>query len=319
MNRMRTFLGAALLVAGLCLSAAAVDAPALTVLDIPPGAAQIGAGGAGVAVVNGAETLYYNPAGLAGLEGISFSSFYASHLGAANLTAFSLALRGFGVAAELYSAGGIDGYDPSGNPTGDVAYSSTAYMFGFGVDPSMLPFLPQMPVAFSVGGVLKGVSTKIDDVSGNGFAFDLGLRSSIPPISFGPLSVSDAAVGVTLANLFGSISYNGTREAPSTDISIGLTGRLAGVVAVSADIHLTGATSIGIAYAPVPTLTLRLGVLSKGGVSVTAGVGLNVSGFQIDYAFLTHTVGPTHRIGLSLDFSAIDLGALGSMMRRILP
>jgi hypothetical protein len=158
MKRTYTFLGVALLVAGLGLGAACEEA--VSVLDIAPGVGQLGAGGAGIAVVRGAETLYYNPAGLAGLPGISFSSFYASQMGVANYSAFCLALRGFAVAAELYNTGSISGYDTDGNPTGELGYSSTAYMFGFGLEPSMFSFLPKLPLAFSIGGMLVGIRVR---------------------------------------------------------------------------------------------------------------------------------------------------------------
>jgi len=317
MKRTYTFLGVALLVAGLGLGASAESA--VSVVDIAPGVGQLGAGGAGIAVVRGAETLYYNPAGLAGLPGISFSSFFTSQMGVASYSAFSLALRGFAVAAELYSSGSIDGYDDQGNPTGELGYSSSAYMFGFGVDPSMFSFLPKLPLSFSIGGVLKGISTKIADVAGSGFAFDLAFRMDIPPMSLGPLAVTDAAFGVTLANLFGGLSYDGTQDSLPMDIGLGLSARLLGVVLIAADVHLAGSLGIGVTYEPVPALALRLGILSKGEMSITAGVGLNVQGFLIDYAFVSHSVGPTHRIGLTLDFSALDIGALGGMLRRILP
>ncbi len=317
MKRTYTFLGVALLVAGLGLGAACEEA--VSVLDIAPGVGQLGAGGAGIAVVRGAETLYYNPAGLVGLPGISFSSFYASQMGVANYSAFCLALRGFAVAAELYSSGSIPGYDAEGNPTGELGYSSTAYMFGFGLEPSMFPFLPKLPLSFSIGGMLKGVSTKIADVKGSGFAFDLAFRTTFPSMSLGPVAVADAAFGVTLSNLFGGISYDATQDSLPMDIGLGLSARLLGVVLVAADVHLGGSVGIGITYEPVPSLALRLGILSRGEMSITAGVGLNVLGFLIDYAFVSHTVGPTHRIGLTLDFSALDIGALGSSLRRILP
>ena len=317
MKRTYTFLGVALLVAGLGLGASAENA--VSVLDIAPGVGQLGAGGAGIAVVRGAETLYYNPAGLAGLPGISFSSFFTSQMGVASYSAFSLALRGFAVAAELYSSGSIDGYDALGNPTTELGYSSSAYMFGFGVDPSMFSFLPKLPLSFSIGGMLKVVSTKIAAVAGSGFAFDLAFRMDIPPMSLGPVAVTGAAFGVTLANLFGGISYDATQDSLPMDIGLGLSARLLGVVLVAADVHLAGSLGIGVTYEPVPTLALRLGILSKGETSITAGVGLNVAGFLIDYAFVSHTVGGTHRIGLTLDFSALDIGALGGMLRRILP
>lgn len=317
MKRTYTFLGVALLVAGLGLGAACEEA--VSVLDIAPGVGQLGAGGAGIAVVRGAETLYYNPAGLAGLPGISFSSFYASQMGVSDYSAFSLALRGFAVAAELYSSGSIPGYDNEGNPTSELGYSSTAYMFGFGVDPSMFSFLPKLPLSFSIGGMLKGVSTKIADVKGSGFAFDLAFRTTFPSMSLGPVAVTDAAFGVTLSNLFGGISYDATQDSLPMDIGLGLSARLLGVVLIAADAHLAGSLGVGVTYEPVPTLALRLGILSKGEMSLTAGVGLNVAGFLIDYAFVSHGVGPTHRIGLTLDFSALDIGALGSSLRRILP
>jgi hypothetical protein len=292
---------------------------AVSVLDIAPGVGQLGAGGAGIAVVRGAETLYYNPAGLVGLPGISFSSFYASQMGVASYSAFSLAMRGFGIAAELYSTGSIPGYDTEGNPTGELAYSSTAYMFGFGLEPSMLSFLPKLPLAFSIGGVLKGISTKIADTTGQGFTFELAFRMDVPPMSLGPLAVTDAAFGLTLSNLFGGLSYDGTQDSLPMDIGLGLSARLLGIVLVATDIHLPGSFGIGITYEPVPALALRLGILSKGETSITVGVGLNVQGFLIDYAFVSHSVGPTHRIGLTLDFSALDMTALGSSLRRILP
>jgi hypothetical protein len=317
MKRTYTFLGVALLVAGLGLGAVGEDA--VSVLDIAPGVGQLGAGAAGIAVVRGAETLYYNPAGLASLPGISFSSFFTSQMGVSSYSAFSLALRGFAVAAELYSSGSIPGYDALGNPTTELGYSSSAYMFGFGVDPSMFTFLPKLPLSFSVGGVLKIVSTKIATVKGSGFAFDLAFRMEIPPMSLGPLAVSDAALGVTLANLFGGLSYDGTQDTLPMDFGLGLSARLLGVAVIAADVHLPGSLGIGVTYEPVPALALRLGVLSKGVTSITAGVGLNVAGFLIDYAFVSHAVGATHRIGLTLDFSALDMTAFGSMLRRILP
>jgi hypothetical protein len=318
MKRKLIVLGVALLVAGLGLGAAAEDA--VTVLDITPGVGQTGAGGAGIAVVRGAETVYYNPAGLAELAGISFSSFYSAQMNMGNYTAFSLALRGFAVAAELYNCGDIQGYDDTGNPTDDtLSYSSSAYMFGFGVDPTMLSFLPQLPISFSIGGLLKGMSSKIGDVSGSGFGFDMGFRMDVPPMSLGPLSVTNAAFGVTLANLFGSVSYDGTQEVLPMDVGLGLTARLFNALTIATDVHVTGELNFGFAYEPVPALTLRMGIMNKGQVSITAGVGLNVQGFLIDYAFVSHAVGPTHRIGLTLDFSALDLSAFGSTLRRILP
>jgi hypothetical protein len=69
----------------------------------------------------------------------------------------------------------------------------------------------------------------------------------------------------------------------------------------------------------VPSLTLRLGLLSGGGLSVTAGLGVNVQGFLVDYAYVSHALGASHRVSLTLDFSGLNLGALGQSLRRFLP
>ena len=121
-------------VLGLGIGIPAAAQQSTTVLDIEPGVSMLGAGGAGLSVTSGAETLYYNPATLAALPGISFSSFYASYLGMANYSALSLTFRNWGLAALLLDSGGIDGYDADGNPTETLSYKNTGILFGIGFD-----------------------------------------------------------------------------------------------------------------------------------------------------------------------------------------
>ena len=290
-----------------------------TVLDIEPGVAQLGAGGAGLSIVNGAETLYYNPAGLAKLPGISFSSFYASHFGLANYSAFALTFKNFGVAALLYNSGSIPGYDAGGDPTGNLAFSNTVFILGAGVSPSDLPFLPNLGFDFSLGARFKTVSVSLDDEKGSGFSVDLGFRSSLPDTRFGSVSLSEIAFGVAAVNLFGALAYDEVQEQFGMDIELGASALFMEAVRASLDLHLGGELRLGVSYSPMPTFALRLGLISKGSFSVTAGLGVNVEGFMIDYAFMTHTLGATHRISLTLDFSSLDIGALSRSLRRLLP
>jgi len=292
---------------------------ASTVFDIEPGVSMLGAGGAGISVANGAETLYYNPATLAALPGISFSSFYASYLGLANYSALSLTFRNWGLAALLLDSGGIDGYDADGNATETLAYKNTGILFGVGIDPSVLPFIPDLPFDFSLGARIKYLSVQIAEETGTGFTFDLGFRTTIPDLRLGPLSVTDMALGVTAVNLFGAISYEVERESFLMDLKLGASARLVDAFLLALDLHLGGSAQLGLVYSPVPTLDLRLGVISKDGVSLTAGVGVNVEGFMVDYAFVSHKIGGTHRVSLTLDFSSLDIRAISSSLRRILP
>ena len=291
----------------------------LTVLDIDPGVAELGAGGAGISIVNGAETLYYNPAGLADLPGISFSSFYASYFGVANYSAFALAFRNFAGAVLLLNSGGIQGYDDEGALDGTIAYGNTAFLLGAGLTPSDFSFFPDLGFAFSLGARVRVITAKIDDERGTGFGFDLGFRSELADISLGGFSLADTAIGVDLVNLFGALNYDTVQETLQMDMQVGASSLIAGLVRASLDVHLSGGLHFGLAYAAAPTFTIRLGVISRGTLSITAGVGINVQGFLLDYAFVSHTLGGSHRVSLTLDFSALDMRALSSSLRRLLP
>jgi hypothetical protein len=290
-----------------------------SVLEIEPGVGLLGAGGAGISVVHGAETLYYNPAGLAELPGISFSSYYASYMGLANYSAFALTFRNIGVAAMLFGGGGITGYDGDGTQTGALSYRNSAFLLGFGVDPATLPFIPSMGFGFSVGGQIKILSTHVGEADGGGFAFDLGFRTTLPDLRLGPIRASDIAVGVTAVNLFGGLNYDTTQENFQMDIRVGASTRFADVVLAAIDLHLGGAAHVGVTYFPVPTFALRVGLIAKGPLSITAGVGVSVEGFLIDYAYMSHPLSGSHRISLTLDFSTLDIRALGRSLRRLLP
>jgi hypothetical protein len=304
---------------GLGIGIPAAAQQATTVLDIAPGVAMLGAGAAGISVANGAETLYYNPATLAALPGISFSSFYASHLGLANYSALALTFRNWGLAALLLDSGGIAGYDTEGTPTGDLSYKNTGILFGVGFDPSSLPFIPDMAFDFSIGARFKYVSVQIAEETGTGFSVDLGFRTTIPDMNLGPMSATDMAFGFTAVNLFGGVNYDVATDDFLMDLKLGASARLAGVFFLALDLHLGGSAQVGIVYSPVPTLDLRVGVISSGTVSLTAGVGVNVEGFLIDYAFVSHQLGGTHRVSLTLDFSSLDIAAISRSMRNILP
>ncbi len=292
---------------------------AQTVLDIDPGVAMLGAAGAGVSIVHGAETLYYNPAGLSALPGISFSSYYASYMGQANHSALALTFRNWGVAALLLNSTGIQGYDDDGNPTDPLAYRNTGLLFGAGIDPRQLPFLPDFAIDMSLGARIKYVTTQVADAQGSGFSFDLGFRTGFPDVQIGPIAVSEMSLGVTAVNLFGALSYEARSEAFRMDIQVGSSAKVAEMIRLALDAHLGGSVHVGVIYEPVPTFALRLGVMSRGGVSLTAGLGVDVEGFLLDYAFVSHSVGGTHRVSLTLDFSSLDITALSRSFRRLLP
>jgi hypothetical protein len=294
---------------------------AISVLDIDPGVQTMGVGGAGVARAEGAETLYYNPAGLSDLEGISFSSFYSSHMGVASYSAFSLTFRNWGIGFLMFNSGNITGYDDRGNPTDTLSYGSNAILFGFGVDPKDLAFIPALPIDFSLGGRIKYVSATVGDASGGGFAFDLAYRMTFPAMRLGPVGLSDLALGLTATNLFGGLNYGAHSESLGMNLRLGGSARIADVVLITSDLDLSGQFHAGAEYKPVRNFAIRVGMLTQSGVmSLTLGLGINVEGFLIDYAYISHpTLSGSHRISLAIDFSGLNLSAFGTSLRRLLP
>lgn len=317
MKRTRIVVVVALL--GFGLSVACGAQLAMTVFDIEPGVGMLGAAAAGLSVVRGAETLYYNPAGLSELPGISFSSFYAAYLGQASYSAFALTFRNWGVAALLLNSAGIQGYDADGNQTDVLAFRNTGILFGAGVDPSELGFLPDFAIDMSLGARVKYVAATVGEEAASGFSFDLGFRTTFPDLQFGGFGITDLSAGVAAVNLFGGLTYEDGTDDFQMDIQFGGSGRIAESFLVALDFHLSGSLHVGVAYEPIPTFALRVGLISESGFSITAGLGVNVDGFLLDYAYVTHAVGGTHRVSLTLDFSSLDITALTRSLRRLLP
>jgi hypothetical protein len=310
----------ALLLAGLT-GLAAISQTSVSVIDIEPGVQVIGVGGAGTSLCSGAETLYYNSAGLTLLPGISFSSFYASYLGVADYTSLALTFPNWGLGLLMLNSGNIAGYDGSGEATDTLSYSNNALLLGFGIDPSSLPFIPALPIDFSLGARVKYLSVNNGGENGSGFAFDLGYRMSFANLRIGPIVMSDLALGVTANNLFGGVNYAAHGESMAMSLRIGASMRANNLVLFTTDLDLGGGFHFGVEYEPIPTLAVRAGMMTQaGGMSITLGLGLNVQGFILDYAYVTHpALSGTHRVSLSLDFSGLDISGLTRSIRRFLP
>jgi len=312
----------AAIVAVLALASLASGQIAATVLDIDPGVRALGVGGAAVSLAEGAETLYYNPAGLARLSGISLTSSYASHLGLGNYGALGLAFRNWGIGVLNFGSGDIGGYDDEGNPTGTtLSYGSTAFLIAFGLSPSQLPFLPALPFDFSVGMRFKYLTGNIGETGGSGFAVDLSYWMAFPDMRFGPIALSDLSLGVAANELLGSISFGAESESLGMGLVVGASARVAGAVLIALDLDLARqGVRLGAEYQPIPALAVRAGILARPvGMTVTLGLGMSIEGIQIDYAFASHPfLGGSHRISLAIDFTGFDLAAIGRNLRNLI-
>ena len=294
---------------------------AISVLDVEPGVRTIGMGGAAVGFVPSVETLYHNAAGLSELPGIGFNTFYNSHLGAASHTALGLALRNVGIGVLMLNSGSIPGYDGEGNATENLSYGSTAFLLGFGVDPSQLPFLPALPLDFSIGGRVKGLSARVGSVKGSGFGFDLAFQMRLSDLPLGPVDMSDVGIGLTVSNLLGSLSYGDHKESLRMDLRLGGAARVAKMVLVGVDLELSGSFHLGVEVQAIEALAIRAGILTQsGGLSLTFGAGVGLEGIVIDYAFVSHPgLSSSHRVSLTVDIGGLDLAAIGRSLGNLIP
>jgi len=143
-----------------------------TFLRMEQGARAVGMGGAFSAVADDASSLWWNPAGIARstftdviLSHTAFIEDITSQVVGVARPAPKLGAV-IGLSATYLSIDGIQGYDASKNPTGDL--DATGISVGLAVAKSF--------GALSFGGQGKMIQETLHDKKGSGFAVDAGLQ-----------------------------------------------------------------------------------------------------------------------------------------------
>lgn len=156
----------------------------------------------------------------------------------------------------------------------------------------------------AIGGAARYINSEIDDVSATGFAGDLGLRYTVPSIEGLTLgaSVTNAGTGLKFINVRDDLPLTFRAGASYEIPRIRLL--LAADVVKSIDRDIDG--GVGAEWRPVEMLSLRAGYRSQGrdvSEGLTAGVGVNIAGLEIDYAYVPFGVlGEAHRISAGYTF-----------------
>ena len=168
---------------------------ALTLL-LPIGARGIGMGRA-VTASSGAESVFWNPAGLARAEGGSFFIFRGNHL-AGEATGFSVLLGrqplgALGISYQLLDLGDQDLRDGEGNYLGSVSFRDHLAVVSFG-----LQVLPRLDTGinfkiFQSRITCRGQCTDAG-VTGTAYALDAGVLGE-------PFATIPLRVGVLIAHL----------------------------------------------------------------------------------------------------------------------
>jgi len=288
--------------------AAAGSTTGFAFLDLPAGARIAALGGAGAALADGPEALFWNPAGIAPAQAVTGSRGRITFDHHESIQKFRQEIvggivqkvgDGLGLAINSHYTEAIEQRDALGNLLGSFGADDLAVAFGYAA--TVTPGL-------RLGGALQWAH---EDLGGSG-ASALG-------ISAGGLYALPGAPGLTLGasvrNLGGSPSFktdtgaDGAKVPQPLTVSAGATYGHAkangfGWRAAADVLKLKGDAMegrLGIEVSPVPSLSLRAGwMLGQDAADLTAGAGIAVGQFDVDYAFVPYhdNLGSSHRIAL---------------------
>jgi tetratricopeptide (TPR) repeat protein len=268
-------------------------------LDLGAGSRGIALGGAFLARVGDASAVYWNPAGLVGLERAAVTIMHAPiGFGDASQTFFGVAYPtlgagSFGLGFMRLGTDGIDAYDADSNPLGSLEFSESSFYLSYAARPD----LPHLGRALSLGVTAKTLTQSLTPWSSTSAGLDLGCVVQMPRFpALGLAVVWQDAVAPhprldqesdpipSLLHLAGSYRF-----APSP--MLGLDVHL-GVDHGSA---LGWSPRLGVEATYRGHLHLRAGASRYG---AAFGVGVGWQSFGLDYTYLSRNDAATHPVSL---------------------
>ena len=277
------------LAAGATTIAAEDPVGTAAMLDIGLGARALGMGGAHIAVVDDAAAVYYNPAGLAFIDGRHIVSLYTSQFGAADYMGLGYAQRYVGASVMRLDASGIEETDEFANETGVFGVADLTLVLGGGA--KVMPGL-------GVGGAVKYYSQSLPANSGRGFTGDVGILFATESGKF--------RIGAVGRNVLGAVKYDsGYTDAFDRSFGAGVAVRPMDNLLLAADvIYKDGIDArIGAEYRLSKFAVRAGGSYRDEKFSFSVGAGFVIPLFSIDYAYQTHSTLPdSHRLSLCVKF-----------------
>jgi hypothetical protein len=273
-------------------------------------------GESGVALIDGADAFFLNPAGLADPGGEAKSTAQWKMAGEAAVThheAFSLFHQDAGVLNlargpeamalqfQTFYSGAVARTDEVGNPLGDFGLVDLALQFGYA---------RLVSTGLRLGGTVGYVKERVENSSAGTWAFSAGGV-------WNPSSIKGLRVGASVRQLGGSPHFE-IDGAQGVQVSLPATvqggasyaSRIgdSGHWAVAADVRKAAdesTTEHAGVEAGWSMLAIRVG--ERFGTDVghfTAGLGVNSGRFTLDYAFLPSNadLGDSHRLELRVKF-----------------
>jgi hypothetical protein len=275
-------------------------------LTLGVGARAEAMGEAFTAVADDATSLYWNPAGMARVDGGSAAFMHAPYLASTYYDYGAYAQRwghhSFGLGVQYFSAGSINQTDPNDVALGSFSPYDLAATFGYAYR------LDEAGDAFGVS--TKFVQSKILNTAST-LSFDAGFQSR-------PYW-ERLRLAIAASNLGGKMKFEQESEALPTIVRLGSAFAISPRWSASMDIiapkNNAGYLALGTEYrwpfSDGLTLAGRCGYNSRttgdisGVTGFSTGFGLGWRAFSFDYALVPYGgLGLTQRISLSLRFGA---------------
>ena len=281
----------------------AQETPGLSFLKIGIGARSNGMGDASSSISGDALALYWNPAGIAGLEGTDIALVHNEYMESIR---YEFAGFAFGKGKEAYGigVGGLfmEGLELHGDVPGEPIglFHPVDLLFSFS-------YARPIEEEASMGVTFKGIHERIYIHSLWTWALDFGLQLK-------PKEVKGLLLSGVLQN-FGpnttlveeemrvprTVRFGGKFLLPSKVMDGNVTIAADGVKAILTDFRFNS----GVEFDHRSGVQLRYGYkFNYDGETYSAGAGFKVKRVRIDYAFLPmrYDLGNTHRVSLGLRF-----------------
>ncbi len=250
--------------------------------QIKPGAKQIALSHSDVAYANDAFAIFNNPAGLAQQNWREFSIYYSpSPFGLKQLSNNSAVYHeptNYGSFAIAYSNYGFE------------LYKENAFFVSYSTNISK--------------NIFFGTTFAYRNLSIKNYGNDNTLTILLGGIAY---LTPDLRIGFEIDNITHSSFGNSDNQIPMVfdlGLSYSLLSKLVINTAIEKEIDNNTSLRVGIDYEIIKYLNLRIGAMNEPS-SFSAGIGVNYSLFEIDYAVFNHQdLGFTHQFGITMQFGS---------------
>ncbi len=284
-------------------------------LRVGVGARALGMGKAFTATANDVSAIYWNPAGLGGLQSIEFIGAYSilSLQRSYNFMAAGFptnSMGTFGISWINFGVGGIEGRDLSGRITDTFTNSENAFLFSWGGELSKQLFF---------GATAKYLSHNLYNSTSTGFGFDAGIL----------FRASDFfSIGATFQDIYSQVKWNtknGIEEKFPMASRIGVAISpvdlpfKVGVDYVQVQ-NQTGEINAGCEFEMIQNGGLRVG-FNNGSIAAGGYFSLPVENYNLtaNYCFGQDPIDKTwsHRFSLLIKLEGVKLSVLPPRSQQI--